>query len=355
MKQIFVIGLFSLLSGCAGIATFNDQFKELERPKYSVSEASDRYVCQLALNPFTQEYGGSVIWHGGGERERKWVREAYRRDLDCTVPGRITLSTEGREFTMFQSRIVGATDSELCAIWRNKSSELRYRREVLFFENQAEARELDCRSDIPRNVASRDFPANSHERQIVINTNDQNRKILSPVELFNDVNQSVYLVFSVGYERDALGSAVAINRDSLVTNCHVIESAKRVLLLDVANEKTLGEVSRIRDLGNDRCVLSVRSMVKPVKGFRAYTDLKVGEKVFTVGSPSGQINSLGEGIISGLRENDSLKMIQTTAQISQGSSGGGLFDSMGNLIGITTYILRDSQNLNFAIAIDEFD
>jgi S1-C subfamily serine protease len=47
-------------------------------------------------------------------------------------------------------------------------------------------------------------------------------------------------------------------------------------------------------------------------------------------------------------------MIQTTAPISPGSSGGGLFDAQGSLVGITTMVRRDSQNLNFAIAADSF-
>ena len=39
---------------------------------------------------------------------------------------------------------------------------------------------------------------------------------------------------------------------------------------------------------------------------------------------------------------------------STGSSGGGLFDSGGNLVGVTTFKVDDGENLNFAIAIDEF-
>jgi S1-C subfamily serine protease len=46
--------------------------------------------------------------------------------------------------------------------------------------------------------------------------------------------------------------------------------------------------------------------------------------------------------------------VQTSAPISPGSSGGGLFDAQANLVGITTFMLEDSQNLNFAIAGEEF-
>lgn len=49
-----------------------------------------------------------------------------------------------------------------------------------------------------------------------------------------------------------------------------------------------------------------------------------------------------------------MRLIQTTAPISPGSSGGGLFDAKGNLIAITAFFLKGSQNLNFAVAAEDF-
>ena len=83
-------------------------------------------------------------------------------------------------------------------------------------------------------------------------------------------------------------------------------------------------------------------------------DLKVGERVYTVGAPSGLERTLGEGIISGLRDSSEGQFIQTTALISPGSSGGGLFDRSGNLIGVTTFLLKEAQAINFAIAAEDF-
>jgi S1-C subfamily serine protease len=80
----------------------------------------------------------------------------------------------------------------------------------------------------------------------------------------------------------------------------------------------------------------------------------VGERAYSVGTPSGLEQTLGEGLISGLREDKGIKLVQTSAPISPGSSGGGLFDASGNLIGITTFMLRETQSLNFAIAAQEF-
>ncbi|MDD3445797.1 MAG: trypsin-like peptidase domain-containing protein, partial [Zavarzinia sp.] len=64
--------------------------------------------------------------------------------------------------------------------------------------------------------------------------------------------------------------------------------------------------------------------------------------------------TLGEGLVSSKRRHEGQQYVQTSAPISPGSSGGGLFDNRGNLIGITTFMLRDTQNLNFAIAAEEF-
>jgi len=59
--------------------------------------------------------------------------------------------------------------------------------------------------------------------------------------------------------------------------------------------------------------------------------------------------TISEGLVSGVREADAQTWVQTTAPISPGSSGGGLFDTQGRLVGITTFLLKDKQNLNFAV------
>lgn len=77
----------------------------------------------------------------------------------------------------------------------------------------------------------------------------------------------------------------------------------------------------------------------------------IGDRVYAIGSPGGLTNSLSEGLISGLRQSGNVKLIQTTAAISPGSSGGGLFNRAGQLIGITTFKLARGENLNFAVDI----
>ena len=73
-----------------------------------------------------------------------------------------------------------------------------------------------------------------------------------------------------------------------------------------------------------------------------------GEAVMAVGNPKGLDRTVSNGIVSAFRDDDTL--VQFTAPISPGSSGGALIDSDGNVIGMPTGVLGDGQNLNFAIA-----
>jgi S1-C subfamily serine protease len=59
-------------------------------------------------------------------------------------------------------------------------------------------------------------------------------------------------------------------------------------------------------------------------------------------------------LIAQKRQRSGRAYIQTDAALSSGSSGGGLFDSRGNLVGITTFTIAEGENLNFAIAAEEF-
>jgi S1-C subfamily serine protease len=149
------------------------------------------------------------------------------------------------------------------------------------------------------------------------------------------------------------GSAVAVSQREAITNCHVIGHGKLITLSNGAAAFP-AEVSAA-DRRSDRCYLKVTSgNLEPVIGLRDFDGLAVGETVYTIGSPKGLDRTLGQGLLSGLRKMEGVEYVQITAPVSEGSSGGGLFDDRGNLIGITTFTLRNSQNLNFAIAASEY-
>jgi len=82
---------------------------------------------------------------------------------------------------------------------------------------------------------------------------------------------------------------------------------------------------------------------------RASSKLATGEPVYAIGSPEGLELTFSEGVISALRDTEGVRMVQTSAAISPGSSGGGFFDAQANLVGITTFYLKEGQSLNFAL------
>ena len=110
-------------------------------------------------------------------------------------------------------------------------------------------------------------------------------------------------------------------------------------------------ILQAEDSDKDVCLLEARGLeTKPATLGKA-AGLKVGEAVYAVGSPQGLELSLSDGIVSQLRGGPP-PFIQTTAAISPGSSGGGLFDAEGRLVGITSFYLKGGQGLNFALPVE---
>jgi S1-C subfamily serine protease len=180
---------------------------------------------------------------------------------------------------------------------------------------------------------------------------------LTGTQLYKTLSPSVFLVEAQLSSGTSQGSAVAVSKNELLTNCHVVEDARKIVLKQ--NGTTQSATIASADPASDRCVLRVsEATLTPVAGVRAYSDLEVGEAVYTMGSPNGLELSLADGLLSGRREEDGRFYVQTTAPISPGSSGGGLFDAHGNLVGVTTMILvgrkHMNQALNFAIPADSF-
>ncbi len=174
---------------------------------------------------------------------------------------------------------------------------------------------------------------------------------LPPEDLFERMSPSVWVVRTLdGNGRPLLqGSAVVIGPGRLITNCHVLRQARS---LTVGRENvSYGATLEHPDPERDLCQLKVANFHAPAVAIGPADGLKVGARVFAIGAPRGLETTLSDGLLSGLRRNaqGQLDAIQITVPISGGSSGGGLFDAQGRLIGITTFGVRDSQNLNFAL------
>ena len=149
-----------------------------------------------------------------------------------------------------------------------------------------------------------------------------------------------------------VGGDWSVRASFVATNRHVIENATaiRVSQRGEAWPATLVKTHPTTDLA----YVSVPGMTRPIARIRRSSDVSVGERAFAIGTPQGLELSFSEGLISAFRRHRSKgALLQTTAPVSSGSSGGGLFDSDGRLIGIPTLVWLGeggvSQNLNLAV------
>ncbi len=182
----------------------------------------------------------------------------------------------------------------------------------------------------------------------------------STAALYQKVAPSIYVVMASDHAIElaaraehSQGSAVAVTDHILLTNCHVVAGRPQI---SISQD---GQSARARviygDLGGDRCFLEVDGMMlHPVQGVRRASDIRVGEAVYSVGTPAGLERSFGEGLVSGLRAWEGVRIVQNSAPSWFGSSGGGLFDARGNLVGITTAIATNVPNTAFSIAAEDF-
>lgn len=166
---------------------------------------------------------------------------------------------------------------------------------------------------------------------------------LDPKGLYQRLSRSVFIV-----EGEAsLGSGVAVGPELVVTNEHVVADGKTIKVRH--GTRTWTATLSVCSPQSDLCLLSVPDLDAPVVPLRRST-IAPGERVYALGAPEGLELTFSEGMISAVRVGPSgQRLIQTSTPISHGSSGGGLFDIQGRLVGITTFYVKDGQSLNFAL------
>jgi S1-C subfamily serine protease len=147
------------------------------------------------------------------------------------------------------------------------------------------------------------------------------------------------------------GTGFFVSPDGLVvTNRHVIEGANSITAVSNTGAMFLFERVVSQPPGADIAVLKFRATHVPFLKLGDSTRAVEGQKVIVIGSPTGLMGTVSDGVISAFRENRSL--IQITAPISHGSSGSPVIDENGQVIGVATIVSAEGQNLNFAIPVE---
>ena len=170
-------------------------------------------------------------------------------------------------------------------------------------------------------------------------------------EVFDIASKSTVVVVAYDDKDNPLGfgSGVVLPDGSIATNCHVIKSGSKLAVFYQGQEYPA--TIHLADWKRDVCTIKPKAIKAPPVSLGTTKGLKVGARVYAIGAPEGLELSLSEGIVSSLREVEGGQYIQTTAPISPGSSGGGLFDENGELIGLISFYI-EGQNLNFAIPVE---
>ena len=170
--------------------------------------------------------------------------------------------------------------------------------------------------------------------------------------IFDKVRHSVVTVTARDEQNqiDSEGSGVVVATDRVVTNCHVVNEANTIEVR--AADKTFPATLTLSDTIRDLCQLAVPGLAAPPAKIRSYLKLEVGEEVYAVGNPLGLGLSLSTGLVSSIGQYRSETQIYSSAPVSPGSSGGGLFDTQGRLVGIVTGSFSPGQNFNIALPAD---
>jgi Trypsin-like peptidase domain len=180
---------------------------------------------------------------------------------------------------------------------------------------------------------------------------------LTPTELYRKVAPSVVTIAVYGRDGKEVktGSGVVIDsRGTVLTNYHVVDGGTFFDVHYAGGENATLPARPLKSApGVDLAELAV-SDPQPLQPATLSTRIPaVGTRVYALGSPFTLEGTLSEGLVSQVRSDGNRRLIQTSAAISPGSSGGGLFLENGDLVGITSMTLQGGQNLNFAVAVSE--
>lgn len=206
--------------------------------------------------------------------------------------------------------------------------------------------------------------SNSNPKRYVENTNvaepkkknsiPSNNKVLPLNELYNKYKSSVFIIYTSDGVDGYQGTGFFISKSGIaISNYHVFKGTSKGLeVIETSNGHKL-DIEKVltKNDENDYIIFKVRlsgyNINNPIP--ISFQEPQIGDDVFAIGNPRGLESTLSKGIISGFREKS--HYIQTTTEITHGSSGGPLLNMRGEVVGITTAGLGEA-NLNFAVNIN---
>lgn len=173
-----------------------------------------------------------------------------------------------------------------------------------------------------------------------------------PAKAIGFVAEEAYESVFVVYSGNSLGSGFAVGKDCIITNAHVIGNEEDVTILTYGGEEYDAYVIGI-DEKQDIAVLGVSGVEFPCLEVVDISSMNTGDDVYAIGAPKSMAYTLTKGVISAKEREVGLDTyIQIDAAINEGNSGGPLLNDSGQVIGVNTLKMSDSEGIGLAIPID---
>jgi hypothetical protein len=172
----------------------------------------------------------------------------------------------------------------------------------------------------------------------------------SPAQIHAKYSASIVLIKT----DSGAGTGFIVSPDGMIaTAFHVISNAKKVGVKTTSGDVFDQVLLLAKDERKDVAVLKIAGYDLPSLERENSNDLKVGERVTVIGNPLGEEalrSTVTDGIFSGLRDLGwGYKVIQMSAPISPGNSGGPVFSERGKVVGIAAFTRLAGEDLNFAV------
>jgi S1-C subfamily serine protease len=149
----------------------------------------------------------------------------------------------------------------------------------------------------------------------------------------------------------SLGTGFFVRKGEVASSLHVMDGATRGYA-KLVGRKDVHDIEGViaADQEQDLVVLKVSADSTPPLPLGDSDGVQVGDPVYLVGNPHGLEGTFAQGVVSGIREAGQERVLQVTAPISPGCSGGPVLDGRGEVVGLAAAMVRNGQNLNFAIS-----
>lgn len=181
------------------------------------------------------------------------------------------------------------------------------------------------------------------------NTGDNDKSFEELAQLASSI--VMITVYNRRGQPEATGSGIMIGREGFILTNNHVTAGGCFFTVQIEDDSNIYKTDRIIKCNAllDLAIIRINKNLNPLPIYRGTKKLVRGQKVIAIGSPLGLFNSVSDGIISGFRTIGDVDMIQFTAPISHGSSGGALLNMQGQVIGISTAGFDEGQNINLAV------